>query len=112
MNNHDSPYRNVELSKFRPLKHVLCNDDFDRGLCGWMDLKGNHTEKDFRPVDSMIDMTRWGPGMLSSASFGYAGTHGSMDGIYSYKVSTRPVAGRHDGPAPAGSYGIAIVRPT
>ena len=75
-----------------------------------MDLKPNHTQADYRPLKSIIDKTRWGPGMLSTASFGYAGTHGSMNGIYSYKLTTRPVAARYEEPPVAGSLGVAVKR--
>lgn len=110
--NHINPVMayDVGLSKFQPLQHILCYDDFDRGLCGWMDLKPNHTQEDFRALKSIIDKTRWGPGMLSTASYGYAGTHGSMDGIYSYKLTTHPVAARYEQSPPAGSLGTAVKR--
>jgi hypothetical protein len=98
------------LEKYRPLRHILCYDDFDHGTCGWFDLKPNHTQKDFRPLKSVIDKTRWGPCMLSTASYGFAGTHGSMDGIYSLKLTTHPVAARYEEPPPAGSLGVAVKR--
>lgn len=98
------------LSKFRPLSHILCCDDFDRGSCGWMDIKPNHTQKDFRPLNSMIDKTRWGPSMLSTATYGYAGTHGSMHGIYSLKLQTRPISRRYEEPPIAGSLSSSVKR--
>ena len=98
------------LAKYQPLPHILCYDDFDRGSCGWFDLKPNHTQPGFRPLKSVIDKTRWGPTMISSASYGYAGTHGSMDGLYSLKLTTRPIAARYEEPPPAGSLGVAIKR--
>ena len=112
MNPYASPVgtRPVGLEKFSPLKHILTYDDFDHGTCGWLDLKPNHTQKDFRPLASIIDKTRWGPSMLSTASFGYAGTHGSMDGIYSLKLTTHPAAARYEEPPIAGSLGAAIKR--
>ncbi len=104
--------RPIGLEKYQPLEHILCYDDFDCGSCGWLDLKPNHTQKDFRPLKSVIDKTRWGPCMLSTASYGLAGTHGSMDGIYSLKLTTHPVAARYEEPPVAGSLGTAIKRLT
>lgn len=102
----------IGLQKFQPLNRILTYDDFDQGSCGWMDLKPNHTQPDFRPLRSVIDKTRWGPCMLSTASYGYAGTHGSMDGIYSLKLTTHPVAARYEEPPVAGSLGAAVKRLT
>ncbi len=99
-----------ELSKFQPLHTIVAYDDFDRGLCGWIDLKPNHTEADFRAYPGILDKTQFGPSMLSTASFGFAGTHGSMDGLYSLKVATRPVANRYEEPVKPGSLGQAIKR--
>ncbi len=72
----------------------LLYDDFERGLNGWMDLHPNYVGKRLQYASrySHVDKTQWGPLMLSSASFRLAGTHGSMDGTYSLKLSTRPVA--------------------
>lgn len=97
------------LSKYQPLKRIICYDDFDKGLNGWMDLHPNHVGKDFNTLRfSHVDKTQWGPLMLSSASFRLAGTHGSMDGTYSLKLSTRPVANTYtEAPAPGSlSHGI------
>lgn len=111
------------LSNFKPLKHILCYDDFDRGLCGWLNLMPNYTEEGFRPnftqrgatesdKDKMIDKTQWGPIMLSSATYRFPGTHGSMNGIYSLKLATRPTANRYEQPPAAGSISHAIKRLT
>jgi hypothetical protein len=86
----------VALAKYQPLPHVVCFDDFDRGLNGWMDLHPNHTHPGFKQRPSVYDKTKGGPVCLSTASFGWAGTHGSLDGIYSLKLATRPVAGRYE----------------
>lgn len=97
------------LYKYRPLKHLITYDDFDRGACGWMDLHPNYVGKNFNTLRySHVDKTQWGPIMLSSASFRLAGTHGSMDGTYSLKLSTRPVANDYtEAPAPGSlSHGI------
>lgn len=98
------------LSKFSPLEHILCYDDFDRGACGWVDLTPNFTLEGFNARPSIIDKTQWGPVMLSTATFSHVGTHGSMDGIYSLKLTTRPVAARYEEPPAAGSMGHAIKR--
>ena len=97
------------LSKYQPLKRIICYDDFDKGLNGWIDLHPNYVGTDFNTLRySHVDKTQWGPMMLSSASFRLAGTHGSMDGTYSLKLSTRPVANTYtEAPAPGSlSHGI------
>lgn len=98
------------LSKYQPLKHILSYDDFDRGLCGWMSLMPNYTLENFGVRDSMVEKTQWGPIMLSSATYRFPGTHGSMDGIYSLKMATRPVARPYEQPPAPGSMSHAIKR--
>ncbi|MES2416669.1 MAG: DUF6772 family protein [Bacteroidota bacterium] len=97
------------LSKFRPLDKIICYDDFDKGMNGWLDLHPNYVGKDFNTLRySHVDKTQWGPIMLSSASFRLVGTHGSMDGTYSLKLATRPAANSYtEAPAPGSlSHGI------
>lgn len=97
------------LSKYQPLKKIICYDDFDKGLNGWMDLHPNYVGENFNTLRfSHVDKTQWGPIMLSSASFRFAGTHGSMDGTFSMKLSTRPIAGPYtEAPVPGSlSHGI------
>jgi len=100
------------LDKFQPLKHILCYDDFDRGLCGWTNLMPNYTLDNFGVRNSVVEKTQWGPIMLSTATFRFPGTHGSMDGLYSLKLATRPVANRYEGPPAPGSMSHAIKRLT
>ncbi len=100
----------VELSRFQPLSTVLCHDNFSHGTCGWMELLPNFTLPGFTARESIIEKTQWGPTMLSTASFGYAGTHGAMSGIYSLKLATRPVANPYEQPPAPGSIGHAIKR--
>lgn len=102
----------VDLSRFRPLKTVLCYDDFDKGMNGWVDLTPNFRLPAYKPVEGPVLLTRWGPTMLSTASFPLVGTHGSMNGIYSLKLTTRPIAGRFEDPPAAGSMGQALKRLT
>lgn len=98
------------LSRFKPLKQIYCFDDFDRGSKGWVDLTPNFRLENFEPRRAGIDLTRWGPCMLSSATFSRVGTHGSFDGIYSLKLATRPTAAPYqDAPRP-GSMSQAIKR--
>jgi hypothetical protein len=101
---------NQGMSKFQPLKHVLCYDDFDRGLCGWMSLMPNYTLENFGVRNSIVEKTQWGPVMLSSATYRYPGTHGSMDGTYSLKMATRPVARPYEQPPAPGSMSHAVKR--
>ena len=98
------------LSRFRPLEDIICYDDFDKGPNGWVDLTPNFKFENFEPRKGPIDLTQWGPVMLSTASFSLVGTHGSMDGIYSLKLSTRPVAGPYEEKPVPGSMGHAIKR--
>jgi hypothetical protein len=101
------------LSKYNPLEKIICHDDFDRGFCGWMDLHPNYVGENFNTLRfSQVDKTQWGPIMLSSASFRYAGTHGSMNGTYSLKLSTRPVAAQYEQPPAPGALSHAIKRLT
>lgn len=98
------------LANFQPLDRVLAYDDFDNGNCGWLDLKPNFVGPNFEYHASFIDHLRWGPPMLSTATFRFPGTHGSMSGTYSLKVTTRKVAhGADKAPAPGGM-GHAIKR--
>ncbi|MBN1590715.1 MAG: hypothetical protein JW888_14475, partial [Pirellulales bacterium] len=96
--------------RFQPLPFVLAHDNFSDGTCGWLELMPNFTKEGFRARESIIDKSRWGPTMLSSASFGYMGTHGAMTGIYSLKLATRPVANRYEEPPAPGSMAHAIKR--
>lgn len=98
------------LSKYSPLETIVCYDDFDRGACGWTDLTPNFTLDNFDARKSIIDKAKWGPPMLSTATFGYVGTHGSMDGLYSLKVGTKPVAAKYTEVPLPGSMGHAIKR--
>ena len=100
------------MAKYQPLKNVLCFDDFDQGMCGWMNLMPNYTLENFGVRDSLVEKTQWGPIMLSTATFRFPGTHGAMDGIYSLKLATRPVANRYEGPPAPGSFSHAIKRLT
>ena len=102
----------MDLNDYEPLPHILCTDDFDTGYNGWMTLMPNFRQDKFDYYDSFKDWTSWGPPMLSTATYGYAGTHGSLHGTYSMKVATRPIAGKAQEHPVAGSMGIAIKRLT
>lgn len=101
------------MSKYQPLRTIISYDDFDKGLCGWMDLHPNYVGKDFNTLRySHVDKTQWGPIMLSTASFRLAGTHGSMNGTYSMKLSTRPAAHVYTAAPAPGSLSHGIKRLT
>jgi hypothetical protein len=102
----------IGLSRFKPLPQIVCYDDFDKGLNGWIDLQPNHTEAGFKARKSVFDKTRGGPLSLSTGSFGWAGTHGSMDGLYSLKLATRPVAGPYEKMPVPGATSHAVKRLT
>lgn len=72
----------------------------------------NYTLDNFGVRNSIVEKTQWGPIMLSSASYRFPGTHGSMDGIYSLKLATRPVANPYEQPPAPGSMSHAIKRLT
>lgn len=101
-----------DLYGYRPLKHILFADDFDKGLNGWINLMPNFRQDIFDYYPAQKGWTSWGPPMLSSASFGYAGTHGSLHGTYSMKIATRAIAAPAEQLPVPGSQGIAIKRLT
>lgn len=100
------------LDKFNPLSNVVCYDDFDQGLCGWLDLKPNFRYEDFSYHPGPVDLTHWGPTQLSTATFAFPGTHGSMNGTYSLKVCSRNNAGPYEERPAPGSQGCTIKRLT
>ncbi|GAA3650029.1 DUF6772 family protein [Microbacterium marinilacus] len=95
---------------FDPLPRVLVADDFDRGMSGWLDLRPNFVAPGFREHSEDIDLIHWGPTMLSSATFTFGGTHGSAQGTYSLKISSRAAAAPPDQPPAPGSMGLSIKR--
>lgn len=97
-------------AKFSPLSHVLVYDDFDLGFNGWLDLTPNYVYGDFRQQPSRIDLGRWAPSMISAAPMRYAASHGSMEGMYSLKLSTRDRAAPYEEQPSPGSVGVAIKR--
>ena len=102
----------MDLYDYNPLKKVIFTDDFDKGYNGWITLMPNFRQDAFEYYDAFKDWTAWGPPMLSSATFPYAGTHGSLHGTYSLKVATRPVAAPAELRPMKGSQGMAIKRLT
>ena len=77
----------VRLAKFDPLPRVLFFDDFDEGINGWCELVGNHDNN----LDNIRPLVRdLRPAQLSTCTFFDIGTHGSVDGVYSLKLATRP----------------------
>ncbi|BDZ49602.1 hypothetical protein GCM10025867_18430 [Frondihabitans sucicola] len=95
---------------FQPLPNVIVADDFDAGLNGWMDLRPNFVGAQFAAHSHEIDLEHWGPVMLSSATFAFAGTHGSASGTYSLRLPTRSPAAPPDQPPAPGSMSLAIKR--
>lgn len=98
------------LERFQPLARVVTYDDFDRGFNGWMDLTPNFVNADYESFDSVVDLTSWAPAMLSSAPMRFAASHGSMEGTYSLKLTTAPVAAPHTEPPADGSMGVVLKR--
>lgn len=101
----------VMLSRFQPLKRVLIHDVFNTGYNGWMEIMPNFCyPPNFDQSPSIVAKHKWPAAMLSTATFRYPGSHGSMSGQYSLKVSTRPVANPYCEPPAPGSLGQAIKR--
>lgn len=63
-----------------------------------------------RPRPSVVTKHEWGPVMLSNANFGYAGTHGALNGIYSLKLATKAEANPYQEPPAPGGMSHAIKR--
>lgn len=97
---------------YEPLEGILFHDDFDKGYNGWVVLTPNLRQDAIDYFPAQQKFSEWGPPMLSSATFGYVGTHGSLTGTYSMKIGTRPVAGRASEQPARGSIGHAIKRLT
>lgn len=97
---------------FDPLSEIICHDDFDHGLNGWMPLTPNLRQDAMDYFPSQRRHIDWGNPMVSSATFGFAGTHGSMHGTYSMKIPTRPTAAPAEELPSAGSLGMGIKRLT
>lgn len=102
----------MELYGYNPLKNIIFADDFDKGYNGWIVLMPNFRQDKFDYYDSFRGWKEWGPPMLSSATFQFAGTHGSLHGNYSMKVASKPVAYSADKRPAPGSQGVAIKRLT
>jgi hypothetical protein len=97
---------------YEPLSTIMVYDDFDKGLDGWVVLTPNLRNDAIDYFPAQQKFADWGPPMLSSATFGYVGTHGSLSGTYSMKIGTRPVAGRAEEQPVSGSIGHALKRLT
>jgi hypothetical protein len=98
------------LGKFRPLNTIVTYDDFDNGFNGWMDLTPNYVHKDYREHPGPFSQSHWGPAMISSGAMRWAATHGSMEGTYSLKLQTRPIANRYEQMPAPGSMSVALKR--
>ena len=95
---------------FDPLPRILAADDFDHGPSGWLDLRPNFVRPGFAVHDDIIDLQHWGSVMISSATFPFAGSHGSATGTYSLRLATRGPAAAADQPPASGSMSLAIKR--
>lgn len=79
-----------ELSRFDPLRRIICHDAFSRGHCGWSQLVGNYEGS----LDSMLPgYAQHTNAMLSTLGHWEAGSHGGYDSSYALKIATRPVRG-------------------
>lgn len=91
---------NPKISRFNPLSHIICFDDFDNGLHGWTGLIGNYEKSLNAMLPEYSDLR---PPMLSNGTMWDTGSAGSWDGTYAMKLSTRPQKG---------SFGVAVKRLT
>ena len=81
---------NPELSRFDPLRRIICHDDFGRGHCGWSQLVGNYEGS----LDTMLPgYAQHTSAMLSTLAHWDAGSHGGYDSSYALKIATRPRPG-------------------
>ena len=104
-------YYSPLLSRFQPLDRVLVHDVFNTGFNGWMEIMPNFCDApDFDESPSILEKHQWPSAMLSTATFRYPGSHGSLSGQYSLKVSTRPVSNPYSQMPAPGSMGHAIKR--
>ena len=81
------------LSRYDPLARIVFYDDFDQGLSGWTELRGNYKSADA----TLFHLPPWNrdyrPPMLSNMTMPDTGTHGAMQGTYALKIASRPQAG-------------------
>lgn len=99
-----------QLSKYNPLERIITFDQFNKGHCGWLDLRPNFVKPNFAAHSNEIDLIHWGPSMLSSATFPLMGTHGALSGTWSLKLATRANSAPANQPPAPGSMGLAIKR--
>ena len=101
---------NIQVSRFLPLKRVLAYDVFNEGFNGWMVIMPNFCNEGFEQSPSIVSKDQWPSCMLSTATFRYPGSHGSMSGQYSLKISTRNVCSPYASMPAPGSMGHGIKR--
>lgn len=102
---------NPLYSRFQPLDRILIHDVFNTGFNGWMEIMPNFCDgPNFDESPSIMVKHQWPPVMLSTATFRYPGSHGSLSGQYSLKVSTRAIANPYSQQPAPGSMGHAIKR--
>ena len=82
---------NIQVSRFQPLQRVLTHDVFNDGFNGWMVIMPNFCNEGFEQSPSIVIKDQWPPCMLSTATFRYPGSHGSMSGQYSLKTSWKRI---------------------
>jgi len=93
-------YAHPQLSRFDPLRRIICHDDFNRGLCGWTGLIGNYEDT----LDSVLpEYQDLRPPMLSNLTAWDTGTAGTLSGTYAMKIASR---------ARPSSFGVGIKRLT
>ena len=81
------------LSRYDPLARIVFYDDFDQGLSGWTELRGNYSGADATLFHLLPWNRDYRPPMLSNMTMPDTGTHGAMQGAYALKIASRPQAG-------------------
>ena len=79
-----------QLSRFDPLRRIICFDDFDRGMCGWTQLVGNYEITLDQMLPGYAQHTHAQLSTLPNWDFG---SHGGVDGSYALKLATRAKRG-------------------
>ena len=78
------------LSRFDPMRRIICHDSFSRGHCGWSQLVGNYEGS----LDTMLSgYAQHTSPMISTLAHWDAGSHGGMDSSYALKIATRALPG-------------------
>src|SRR5690606_11243849 len=78
------------LSRFDPMRRIICHVSFSRRPCGWSQLVGYYEGS----LDAMLSgYAQHTSPMISTLAHWDAGSHGGMDNSYALKIATRALPG-------------------